>query len=201
VLIKIKGYVISNYFHLRHLYKLRRSKRIIIGSSYIFQDGWYSTDFPQIDITSIKQCGKYWKKESKTGFLAEHVWEHLDEGQAIRGAESCYYFLQKNGRLRLAVPDGNHPDPAYIEYVKPGGSGAGADDHKRLFKIDSLTEIFEGFGFRVDPLEYWDSRGNFQKKEWCEKWGKIRRSKNNDNRNTSENPYRYTSIIIDCHKD
>jgi predicted SAM-dependent methyltransferase len=193
--------LISNYYHFRHLYQLRHSKKIIIGSSCTFQDGWKSTDFPEIDITSETQCGKYWKKGSKLAFFAEHVWEHLEEDDALKGARNCFNFLQNGGRVRIAVPDGNHPDPSYIEYVKPGGNGAGADDHKCLFTIEVLSQVFENAGLRINPLEYWDKKGNFQKKEWNAEWGKVRRSVNNDERNTLEKPYRYTSLIIDCHKD
>ena len=199
--LKAKGYLVSNYFHLKHHYNLRTSKKIIVGSSYTCQDGWFSTDLPEIDITSLIQCRKFWKKESKIAFFAEHVWEHLEENKAIKGAQCCYYFLKKNGRLRIAVPDGNHPDSSYIEYVRPGGKGAGADDHKCLFTIDTLSEIFLRAGFRIKPLEYWDNRGVFHKKKWNRRWGEVSRSANNDKRNTSENPYCYTSIIIDCHKD
>ena len=199
--IKTKGYFVSNYYHLKSRCRLRKSKKVIIGSSGTFQDGWFSTDLPEIDITSIDQCSRFWKKKSKTAFFAEHVWEHLDESDAIKGAHCCYFFLKNQGRIRVAVPDGNHPDETYIENVRPGGSGAGADDHKSLFTVETLTAIFQSAGFRVRPLEYWDSNGVFQKKEWQTKWGKVLRSANNDKRNTLEKPYCYTSIIIDCHKD
>ena len=37
------------------------------------------------------------------------------------------------GNFRIAVPDGFHTDPSYIENVKPGGTGEGSEDHKNLF--------------------------------------------------------------------
>ena len=198
---KLRGYIVSNYFHLKHIYNLRISKKIIIGSSSTFQDGWFATDFPEIDISSITQCEKYWKKNSKAAFFAEHVWEHLSEEESTKAPACCFYFLQKKGRLRIAVPDGNHPDSDYIDYVKPGGTGAGANDHKFLFNIDSLSEIFEKVGFRVIPLEYWDNKRKFHKSEWDIKWGKVSRSAEFDPRNQSNKSLSYTSIIIDCHKD
>lgn len=198
---KVKGYILSNYCHFQHIYKLRKSKKIIIGSSDIYQDGWFASDYPEIDITSIAKCEKYWKKNSKTAFFAEHVWEHLDENEARKAAKCCFYFLHSNGRLRIAVPDGNHTDSAYIDYVKPGGIGSGADDHKILYNIDSLSEIFETIGFRVVPLEYWDSKGNFHKNEWSINWGKVLRSADLDSRNSLSKPLSYTSIIIDCFKN
>jgi len=198
---KIKGYIVSNFYHLKHQYFLKNSKKIIIGSCYTSQKGWFPSDFPEIDITSIVQCAKYWKKNSKLAFVAEHVWEHLEPAQALAGAECCFYFLKKGGRLRIAVPDGYHPNPEYIEYVKPNGFGLGSSDHKVLYNIDSLTEVFKKAKFTVIPLEYWDSQSNFKSTDWDSKWGEISRSAKNDRRNTTQNPLAYTSIIIDCLKD
>lgn len=197
---KIKGYTISNFFHQKHKFHLKYSKKIIIGSCFTYQKGWYATDYPEIDITSIKQCSKYWRKNSKSAFVAEHVWEHLDKDEAIKGAKCCYFFLKRNGRLRIAVPDGNHPDPDYIDHVKPNGIGLGSRDHKFLYTIDNLTQIFRDAGFRVRPLEFWDKRGKFHSVKWNSKWGNISRSLENEKRNTKENPFSYTSIIIDCYK-
>ena len=88
---KLRGYIVSNYFHFKHLYNLRISKKIIIGSSGTFHDGWFATDFPEIDISSITQCEKYWGKHSKAAFLAEHVWEHLSK----EGCCILFLFLTK----------------------------------------------------------------------------------------------------------
>ena len=199
-IVKIKGYLVSNYFHFKHIYKLRTSKKIIIGSSGKLQDGWFATDYPQIDITSIEQCKKFWKKDSKSAFFAEHVWEHLDEEDALKGAKCSFYFLKSKGRMRVAVPDGNHPDQSYIEHVRPNGTGIGADDHKVLHTCNSLIKVFQNAGFTVEPLEYWDNDGRFHKKDWDSRWGLVERSLLYDHRNSSTNPYAYTSVIVDCFK-
>ena len=185
---------------MQHQYWLRFSKKIIIGAAYTVQEGWFSTDYPEVDITSISRCKKFWKKSSKLAFFAEHVWEHLDKDAAYRAARCCRYFLKKGGRIRVAVPDGNHPDPNYIRAVEPNGTGPGAKDHKELYTVDTLAHIFRETGFKVNPLEYWDCRGNFHKKKWKEHWGKVERSKCYDSRNTEKSPHSYTSIIIDAHK-
>ena len=65
--------------------------------------------------------------------LAEHVWEHLDCFAAIVAAQNCFKYLKPGGYIRVAVPDGWHPDKDYIDYVKPGGWGAGSDDHHVLY--------------------------------------------------------------------
>ena len=195
---KIKGYIASNFYHQKHQYLLKNSKKIIIGSCYTSQKGWFSTDYPEIDISSIDQCAKYWKENSKSAFLAEHVWEHLEDNDANIAARCCFYFLRKGGQVRVAVPDGLHPDPSYIDHVRPGGVGPGAYDHKVLFTINSLSEVFKSAGFNISPLEYWDSSGVFQKRKWDPELGFVKRSSEYDTRNSTQNPYAYTSIIIDC---
>jgi predicted SAM-dependent methyltransferase len=197
---KVKGYLLSNFYYLRHQLYLKYCTKIIIGSGCTQQRGWFSTDLPEIDITSVKKCSKFWKGNSKIAFLAEHVWEHLNEDEAHSGAECCYYFLKNNGRLRIAVPDGFHPNQNYIDQVKPNGNGLGSDDHKILYTVENLSKVFVNIGFEVNPLEYWDSQGNFVQKEWNDQWGRIERSAANDSRNTKDNPLTYTSLIIDCVK-
>ena len=128
--------------------------------------------------------------------MAEHVWEHLIIEDAKIGLENCYKYLKKGGRFRIAVPDGFHPDPDYINYVKPGGHGAGADDHKVLYNYKSFGKCLEESGFRVNLLEYFDEQGNFHYQEWDPEDGMIKRSKRFDKRN-KDGKLNYTSLIID----
>jgi predicted SAM-dependent methyltransferase len=80
---KVRGYLFANYYRLKHKYQLNNSKRIIIGSCYTYQKGWFATDIPEVDITSKEVCSQFWKPNSKIAFLAEHVWEHLTKYQAL----------------------------------------------------------------------------------------------------------------------
>jgi len=43
--------------------------------------------------------------------LAEHVWEHLTKEEALIAALTCYRYIKNGGYLRVAVPDGPHPNP------------------------------------------------------------------------------------------
>jgi len=142
---------------------------------------------------------RYWKPNSIKAFVAEHVWEHLTESEAIQANANCYEFLRAGGRLRIAVPDGFHPEPGYIEYVRPGGTGLGSDDHKVLYNYQSLKKLLEQAGFIVQLLEYWDEHGHFYFKEWSSKDGHIRRSKRYDPRNQNRS-LAYTSLIADAIK-
>jgi predicted SAM-dependent methyltransferase len=129
--------------------------------------------------------------------LAEHVWEHLSLADGQTAARLCWHHLRPGGYLRIAVPDGYHPDPAYREYVRPGGSGAGAADHKVLYTHQILSDILTGIGFDVQLLEYFDREGQFHFADWETADGMIDRSSRFDERNRDK-PLAYTSLLLDA---
>jgi predicted SAM-dependent methyltransferase len=173
--------------------------RIIIGSSATAMDGWISTEYPYVDITNENKLGYWFRANSVTSILAEHVLEHLDEKSAKIAIDNLNKILMPKGYIRIAVPDGYHPDPKYIDAVKPGGSGDGADDHKILYTIDSLTLFLERSGFLVKPLEWFDRHGVFHTNPWIPEDGMITRSLKFDERNVNK-PLTYTSLILDAVK-
>ena len=61
--------------------------------------------------------------------------------------KNFYNYSSKNVNIRIAVPDGYHTDARYINYVKPGGAGEGADDHKHLFNYKSLGSYLQLLDF------------------------------------------------------
>lgn len=65
--------------------------------------------------------------------MAEHIWKYLTSDEAIFAARQFYLHLKPGDYLRIAILDGFHPDPEYIEWVKVGGIGSGAKDHKVLY--------------------------------------------------------------------
>lgn len=105
-------------------------------------------------------------------------------------------FTDQDINIRIIVPDGFHKDKEYIDTVKPGGTGYGSDDHKNLFNYISLSEIFGKYGFKANPIEYWDENSIFHTEYQNDNNGYVRRSFKNDKRNRDGNPH-YTSLIID----
>jgi predicted SAM-dependent methyltransferase len=174
-------------------------RRIVIGASSAFDPGWIPTEIEALNILRETDWERFFRPGSIDAMLAEHVWEHLNEAEALRGAELCRRYLKPGGYLRVAVPDGNHPDPDYIEHVKVGGRGAGASDHKVLYTYRTLTELFERAGFEIRLYEYFDEQGRFQYSEWSPKNGLIHRSKRFDKRNRGGR-LGYTSIVLDAVK-
>jgi predicted SAM-dependent methyltransferase len=171
--------------------------RIVIGSSGTAPDGWVATDREVVDLLREDTWLRYFAPGSLDAILAEHVWEHLPAEVAGRCAGTCFRFLKPGGYLRVAVPDGLHPDASYIDQVRPGGSGPGADDHKVLYTYASFRDLFSREGFEVRLYEYYDESGRFQYQEWNPQGGLIRRSMRFDERNSPGRPA-YTSIVLDA---
>lgn len=173
--------------------------KIVVGSSSIFENEWIPSEVHFLDLLDEKTWNQFFKKDEITYLLAEHVWEHLTEEEGKIAAKNCYKYLKKGGNLRVAIPDGYHPNSDYIDYVKPGGHGPGADDHKVLYTYKTFSKIFEEAGFVVKPLEYFNEKKEFQFNDWEIEKGYIHRSIKNDKRNINGEP-NYTSIIIDAQK-
>ena len=152
------------------------TRRIVIGSSGTAQAGWVQTDREVIDLLSEETWLVYFVPGSLDGILAEHVWEHLSANDATRAAEICFKFLKPGGYLRVAVPDGLNPNSSYIDQVRPGGTGPGADDHKVLYVYSTFRDLFIAAGFEVRLYEYYDDMGRFHFNDWGPLDGMIRRS-------------------------
>lgn len=190
---------------------LRRLKRFLkvlrmnprkfnVGSGGINPDpSWLPTDIKTLNLTREADWRKLLLFLKVDNIMAEHVWEHLSDSDTALANAYCFKYLKPGGRLRLAVPDGYHPDPAYIEHVRPGGSGPGADDHHILYTYNVMKERLEKAGFRVELLEYWDEKGQFHAVDWSDEGGRISRSKRYDKRNV-DGKLNYTSLIVDAVK-
>lgn len=175
--------------------------RIIIGAGGVRPDeGWLPTNVQNLNLLVEEQWKRIFGENRLDNVFAEHVWEHLTPADAKAGAARCYSYLKPGGRLRIAVPDGNHPDPDYIEFVRPGGPGPGSWDHKVLYTYDMLRSMLESVGFKVDLLEYYDAAGNFHRAEWDPKEGRVMRCHGWTEKKTNGGIMQYTSLIADARK-
>lgn len=171
-------------------------RRVVVGSSGEAPPGWLPTDISTLDLLREADWRARFAEGSLEAILAEHVWEHLTPAQGLAAAARCRRYLRPGGYLRVAVPDGNHPDPAYLAAVRPGGSGAGADDHKLLYTLRSLCGLLAAAGLEPRPLEHWDAAGRFHAAPWEPGSGMVRRSARFDPRNAGGR-LAYTSLIVD----
>ena len=185
-------------YQLKRLAK-RRPLKIVIGASSISEPGWITTEIEYLNLLKPEDWERYFQPNSIDAILAEHVWEHLTLEQGVQAAKTCLKYLRPKGYLRVAVPDGLHPNPTYIEWVRPGGIGVAADDHKVLYTYQSFRKVFESAGFKTELLEYFDKEGEFHAREWEPTDGMIHRSKRFDGRNRGKK-LAYTSIVLDATK-
>lgn len=177
----------------------RAVKRVIVGAGPTRYEGWVGTDMQALNLLDESTWSRFVAPGSLDAILAEHVWEHLTPEQALTAARTCHRFLKPGGHLRVAVPDGHHPDPAYIADVRPGGSGAGADDHRVLYTAEAFAAVFSAAGFTPKLYEYFDAEGRFHAADWDPADGMVRRSRRFDARNR-DGTLRYTSIVLDAIK-
>ena len=173
--------------------------KIVVGTSGVFEPGWIPTDIEYLNLLQDADWRKFFAEASIAAILAEHVWEHLTPAQGLAAAQACHRYLQTGGRLRIAVPDGGHPDPAYLRQVMVNGTGAGADDHKVLYTHETLRQLLEQAGFTVTLLEYFDAAGIFHYQDWKRTDGMVHRSSRYDERNAGGKLV-YTSLIVDAFK-
>jgi len=140
----------------RHLSKHKKEGlplKIVIGSSGIYDEDWIPSEVYILNLLDERTWNRYFVSNAIDAMLAEHVWEHLTLEQGKIAAKTCYKYLKQGGYIRLAVPDGFHNDQKYIDYVKPNGSGAGADDHKVLFNYKSFTSVFNEIGDTTSEIK------------------------------------------------
>jgi predicted SAM-dependent methyltransferase len=175
------------------------SPQIVVGSSGVFTLGWIPTEIDYLNLLHPSDWKRFFRPDTVGAILAEHVWEHLTPAEGATAAKTCFTYLRPGGRLRIAVPDGFNPDPVYLEWVRPGGTGAGADDHKVLFNHETLARLLAEAGFQTELLEYFDATGNFHFSDWDPADGMIYRSRRFDERN-QDGRLAYTSLIIDARK-
>lgn len=173
--------------------------KIIVGAASTSIDGWHPTNRETLDLLNRITWLQYFKPNSVKAILAEHVWEHLTLEEGMAAAQNCYEFLSIGGYVRAAVPDGYHPAQSYIDAVKPGGFGAGSDDHKILYNYKTFADVFASAGFEIKHLEHFDENGMFVENPWSIEAGAIHRSRQFDERN-KDGALAYTSIILDAVK-
>jgi predicted SAM-dependent methyltransferase len=213
--------------YYRHLGRawLRRTvaasphRKIVIGAWSRYDAGWIPTQREFLDLLEPDHWERCFQPDSVEAMLAEHVWEHMTEDEGLTAARTCFHYLKPGGYLRIAVPDGLLPDPAYVDLVKPDpdarSRGHGPDgnsaNHKALYTYRSLQALFEKAGFRVVLYEYFDEAGTFHCRNRDDALGTIWRSSRFDPRNTAGKPrgvypgsledyLAYVSIILDAVK-
>jgi predicted SAM-dependent methyltransferase len=154
--------------------------KIIVGAALTYQKGWCSTNEQWLDVTKSQDWQRVFKgKVLLTNVVSEHVFEHLTLEESREALRLIAAHMKVGGRLRIAVPDGFHPDPVYLRHVGINGLGADASDHKQLLTMESLTELLKGAGFIAQPLEGYCADGTLTQVPFDTADGLILRSRSN----------------------
>ncbi|WP_019009798.1 class I SAM-dependent methyltransferase [Deinococcus aquatilis] len=173
---------------------------VALGAGTQRWNGWIPTQQEELDLLKPATFAHFFGEARADAFLCEHVWEHLTLEQGRAAARLVSQYLQPGGFLRVAVPDGHHPDPAYQALVAVNGPGPAAD-HQVVYTLETFAPIFEAAGFRVRPLEWWDAAGQFHRADWNPAEAPIGRSSFLDDRNAAwragSGQLGFTSLILD----
>ncbi len=178
------------------LWREGKPVRVVIGAGSRTYEGWLNTDLPVFNALRPAHWRSIFPPGSIDRILAEHVIEHWPEADFLSFLKNVRPFLSNQGVVRIAVPDGFHPDPDYIEFVRPGGSGIGAADHKVLYDQRMIENILSKAHYDYKLLEYYDEGGQFHRLPWDPADGFIERSADFGHRNKKV-PLSYTSLIVD----
>ena len=183
---------------------LEKDIKLILGAALTNQKGWFSTNEEWLDIANKKHWERlFHTKNSVNNIVAEHVFEHLTIDEMKNSINLIYMYLKKNGTLRIAVPDGNHPDPIYRCNTGIKGIGADASDHKQFIKFEFINNLLQEIGFETKIREGYLKDGTLIKSDIEIDLGFIKRSRSNNFFDFKEGWDFYdsnTSLIIDCIK-
>lgn len=199
LLLKLRRYrwYLLGRLKLKKLIEKSNPLKIVIGSASSKFNGWISTDLPHFNITKGSDWTFFFKPKTIDNILAEHVLEHLTEEEVGVVLINSFNYLKEEGVFRIAVPDKNHPNQEYIEFVRPNGSGSGADDHKSFWDYSSLKRVAENIGYNVTLLEYANADRKIITSVFNNDNGTIVRSLSKGFESTIEN---YSSLIVDLRK-
>ena len=197
------------------LYKLRFLKlktaihtnkevKIILGAALTSQKGWFSSNEEWLDITNpIHWQRLFSKRRNLSNAVAEHVFEHLTEREMEKALFLIHKYLKKKGTLRIAVPDGNHPDSDYRKNTGIKGIGPDASDHKQFIKYEFIKEVLERKGYSCNLIEGFLFDGRLIQNKINNDFGYINRSRSNKKSMHQKDLYfkdENTSLIIDAIK-
>jgi predicted SAM-dependent methyltransferase len=147
----------------RLLKKIRQagSIRLNLGAGGTNYEGWISTEKELLDITKRSDFERYFNQKKISKILAEHVVEHIPVDEFICFLRFVKDYLEPMASIRIAVPDAYHPSEYVRELTMPGGFEQGANDHKYFYTIDQMSDIASLVSYKLEPIEYFDSKGYF----------------------------------------
>lgn len=183
-------------WNLRKQISAANPLKVVLGAGPTHFAGWLQTDIELLDVTSPTDWNALFEPNSIDSLLSEHMLEHLNDEEARVALAECYRYLKPGGLFRIAVPDGNRRDPAYVAEAAPPNDG-----HQVFYTVDTLTAVLQRAGFKTTALEYFDADEVFHANLWDEMEGYIQRSARFDTQQAFRHgDLFYTSVIVDARK-
>ena len=182
----------------------KKKVKLILGAALTNQVGWSSTNEEWLDISNRTHWRRLFKgRKLLSRAIAEHVFEHLTKEQMKNAFQLIYEHLNIGGTLRIAVPDGNHPDNTYRINTGINGIGADASDHKQFLSFEILKYELEKVGFKCFQMEGYNNKGELMVKNLPPELGYINRTRQNKDK-FSKQGWEFkdsqTSLIVDAYK-
>lgn len=194
--IKLIQYLLKGKIEV--LLKKKKAVNIIIGAGNTRYKGWVCTDLPVFNVLKASDWLSIFQKRSIDRILAEHVIDYWKEDKFRLFLRTASLFLSNNGYIRIAVPDGFNPNPAYAKYIRSGVDLNGFSDRKAMFyDYIMITKILSEEQYNHRFLEYFNEKSEFIYYPWKREDGFVKRSAEYDKRNKNV-PLSYTSLIVDA---
>ncbi len=192
------------FLKLKIVLAFSREVQLILGAALTSNKNWISTNEEWFDITNSFHWERLFNKKILIKrALAEHVFEHLTEKEMGIALKFIYDHLVFNGTLRIAVPDGNNPNPSYRINTGINGIGADASDHKQFIKFEHLKSELEKVGFKCFIREGYTANGELINQKLNPELGHIMRSRKTNFESFKEG-WNFvdanSSLIVDAHK-
>ena len=128
---------------------------------------------------------------------SEDCFEHIEISKYPSILKEIYRILKPGGLFRLAVPDYMNPKDRFC--IEKGYDPRN-DLHITITTYELLKPILEASQFKVEFLHYWKDESQFVMNDVDYSKGYVKRTPDNDSRNTQDDPLLVTSIVCDLTK-
>ncbi|KAL3938999.1 MAG: hypothetical protein SGARI_001527 [Bacillariaceae sp.] len=148
------------------------------------------TEMPVVNILNATQLASMFDLQSFSAIKAEHVWEHFEYSDALKGLQNLRCLLKSSGFARIAVPDAGHPDQEYQtvkvkegfpdRFFTAGYRNSSYPGHRSLWTESKFSQIANIAGLNARPLEWWSPSSVFCTQPHDEKAAWIGRTQKHD---------------------
>jgi predicted SAM-dependent methyltransferase len=128
---------------------------------------------------------------------SEDCFEHIEAENYPSILKELHRIIKPGGVFRLAVPDYMNPKDRFCIDI---GYDPRDPLHITLTTASLLRPILDASPFDVQYLHYWQNQDTFIRKPVDYTLGYVKRTPDNDTRNTPDTPLKITSFIADLVK-